>query len=64
MLVEALVRGLAPDGYVIMWGKSEAAPSPDVVWHLIVRMRPFRPMMAPNLRLLGAISRFGRSLVG
>jgi len=29
-----------------------------VVWHLIVRMRPFRPMMAPNLRLLGAIFRF------
>ncbi|WP_234908219.1 LLM class flavin-dependent oxidoreductase, partial [Rhizobium rhizogenes] len=33
-----------------------------VVWHLIVRMRPFRPMMAPNLRLLGAIFQFGRSL--
>jgi hypothetical protein len=26
-----------------------------VVWHLIVRMRPFRLVMAPNLRLFGVI---------
>jgi len=27
----------------------------DVVWHLIIRMRPFRQVMALNLRFFGAI---------
>jgi hypothetical protein len=27
-----------------------------VVWHLIVRMRPFRQVMAPNLKLSAALS--------
>jgi pyruvate/oxaloacetate carboxyltransferase len=29
----------------------------DVVWHLTVRMRPFRLVMAPNLRFVGVIFR-------
>src|SRR3546814_17316857 len=37
--------------------------SGPVVWHLIVRMRPFRLVMAPKLRLFGAIFRVGRPLV-
>jgi hypothetical protein len=35
-----------------------------VVWHLIVRMRPFRLVMASNLRLFDAIFRAVRLPAG
>ncbi|WP_320196572.1 saccharopine dehydrogenase NADP-binding domain-containing protein (plasmid) [Agrobacterium rosae] len=34
--------------------------NPGVVWHLTVRMRPFRLVMAPNLRLVGVSFRAKR----